>query len=151
MTFTTIALQNDRTLVRGTDIAGAVGETILDSSQWAELKQRELHMQAHDAYDAAVEAFYAPLVEAAAKVEGSFAPVQDPLSIVVLDEGTEAVQGQAAVVVKLTHDSQVLRLLEQGGSATDRLLWVNDSLEITAYVAPAVPSEVFDELSVPQV
>ena len=65
MGFSTLSLTGERIVVKGTDIEGGVGETILDASQWNELKARKTFDSATDAFNEAVEAFFAPLMEAA--------------------------------------------------------------------------------------
>jgi hypothetical protein len=128
MGFSTLSLTGERIVVKGTDIEGGVGETILDASQWNELKARKTFDSATDAFNEAVEAFFAPLMEAADKIGKTLEKPEDSLGFVVLDEGVEATPGRAPHVVKLTKDSMILRLLEDGN--TDRLVWVGDSLEI---------------------
>jgi hypothetical protein len=131
--------------VKGTDIDGVHGETVLDASQWLELKARKDVQSAGAEFDAAVEAFYAPLIAAAEKVGKSLDKPTDSLAHVVLDEGAEATPGRAPIVVNLSKDSMVLRLLEDGN--TDRLIWVDGELEIlevlpgTSVAAPWVDDE----------
>jgi len=146
--FTTRTLTNDRVMVKGTDIDGGVGETVLDASQWNDLKARNDVKTATADFDAAVEAFYAPLLEAAEKANRSLERPTDSLAHVVLDEGQEAVPGRAPQIVNLTKDSMVLRLLEDGN--TDRLIWVDGELEILevlpgTHQSPAEPT--FDEVA----
>jgi len=131
MTFTTTPLTGDRVLVKGRDIAGTEGTTVLDAGQWNELNQRDNLNQAQAIFDAAVETMFAPLIEAAEKAGKVLEGTTDPMAYVVLDEGSE---GQAATprqVVPLTRDSIVLRIIESGD--TDRLVWVGDELEVVAY------------------
>lgn len=140
MTFTTTALVGDRVLVRGEDFLGTSGQVVLDSSQWAEVNRTKQFKEATKEFDAAVEEFFAPLTEAAdkAKAKGQ-APEQDPIEFVVLEEGENGTPGKPAHLVKLTKDSVVLRLIEENAD-TDRLAWVNDTLEILA--ASQAPSNV---------
>ena len=126
--FTTTNLTGERVLVRGTDQFGTEGQTIVDAEQWNDVKARSSHMEAHENFEAAVEEFFAPIMEAADLLNSSAQPKVDPISYVVLQEGTEAEQGRDEIAVKLTVDSIVLRLLEQGDY--DRLVWVNDQLEV---------------------
>ncbi len=128
MTFTTMNLTNDRVLVKGSDVHGGHGETILDASQWVELGQRSALRTAQADFDAAVDAFFAPLTEAAEKASKTVERPTDSSAFVVLDEGTEGQQAVAPVIVSLTKDSIVLRLIEEGN--TDRLVWVGDELEV---------------------
>lgn len=126
--FTTTNLTNERVLVRGTDQFGTEGQTIVSASQWNDVQARSSHLEAHENFDAAVEQFFAPLMEAADLLNTSAQPKVDPISYVVLQEGTEAEQGRDEIAVKLNVDSIVLRLLELGDY--ERLVWVNDQLEV---------------------
>lgn len=131
MTFTTVKLTNHRVIVRGTDSFGAQGETVLDSEQWDRINKRTDHDAAVEAFNEAVTTFFAPLTDA---IEAAEAATQgegpDPVSYVVLNEGTVATSGEERQVVNLTRDSIVLRLIEEGQS--DRLVWVNKELEVLA-------------------
>lgn len=131
MSFTITNLAGDRALVTGTDFAGTAGKLLVDASEWNEFNANNKHMDAHDAFDAAVEEFFAPLNDAVAALKDTGKPKLDPLFFVTVQEGSAAVEATAEVVVHLSHDSAVLRLIEQN-PATDRLLWVNDALEILA-------------------
>jgi hypothetical protein len=129
MTFTTNALTGGRVLVRGQDSTGTNGETVLDGTEWAQAKAQAAHFEAHEGFDAAVEEFFAPLVEAAEKLESSLAmPALDRSSYFVIDEGEEATPGRSSTVIKLGRDSVILRLIEEGQS--DRLVWVAGDLEV---------------------
>jgi len=138
MTFTTINLTGNRVLVRGTDITGATGECTLDGNQWVELNGRSDLDKAQAAFDAAVEEFFAPLTKAAEAAKRSIEVPEDSNAYVVLDEGSEGEARRPKQVVKLTRDSQVLRLIESGN--TDRLIWVNDQLEVTESSVAPTPS-----------
>lgn len=136
MTFTTTALTGSRVLVKGQDLNGAVGETVLDSSQWEEINAHRSFDQAQDEYAAVVDEFFKPLLEAAEKAEKVGIVAPDPLTYVVLHEGEEGKPSRQEQRVSLTQDSQILRLLDSGN--TDRLIWVGDELEIAATaVVPA--------------
>lgn len=130
MSFSITRLVNHRVLVTGTDTFDVSGKVTLDSSQWDEIKANTQYSEALDAFDAAVESFFAPLVEAAEAAEKA-APVAvpvDPMSYVVLNEEVEGVQAQPAQLIHLNADSIVLRLIEFGD--TDRLVWVDGRLEV---------------------
>lgn len=133
MTFTTLNLTNERVLVKGNDVYGGVGSTTLDASQWNELKVRKDLKAAQEDFDAAVEEFYAPIMAAADKAAKVLEKPEDSAAFIVLDEGTEGVAHQPKQIVKLTRDSIILRLIEGGN--TDRLIWVNDELEILEVLA----------------
>lgn len=128
MSFIIRNLTGDRVSVKGQDVDGVDGETVLDARQWRELEQRAQVKEATAEFDAAVEAFYAPLIKAAEATKKSFERPEDSISFIVLDEGEEPVAGRAPQVVHLNKDSVVLRILESGN--TDRLIWVDGSLEV---------------------
>lgn len=130
MTFNTTPLVGERVLVKGTDIAGTSGSTVLDGSQWAELNAHKALNKATEAYDDAVEEFFAPLVEAAEQMKQAIAKPTDSIGFVVLDEGTEGETFRPRQVVELTRDSVILRIIESGD--TTRLVWVDGDLEVTA-------------------
>ena len=135
MSFNTTKLTNQRVLVAGTDVNGVSGQTIVHSAQWDELNQRDDVSRAQEAFDAAVHEFFKPLTDAAEKAKRSIEVPEDSASYVVLDEGSEGEARRPRQVLKLSHDSIVLRLIEEGN--TDRLIWVNGELEVTeASVAP---------------
>ena len=131
--FTTINLAGDRVLVRGVDTYGTNGETVLDGSEWAEVQRHEAKKEAAEAFDAAVDEFYAPLVEAAEALNEGLQPTEDPNAYVVFHEGVEGVEEKPAIRVKLSKDAQILRLL--ASDHTDRLIWVDGDLEILQYVS----------------
>jgi hypothetical protein len=141
MTFTITRLVGNRAMVRGTDVHGSAGETVVDTTQWDDINGHGEYDQAQSAFDAAVQEFFAPLTEAAEKLAKAVNTPQDSLGYVVLQEGTDPVQGEERVLVKLTPDSMILRAIETG--ETDRLVWVGDNLEVAEYVT--VNEEVIDE------
>jgi len=130
MTFTTSKLTGERVLVRGTDVFGAIGETVLDSSQWSEVNSRKEFSQATDEFDKAVAEFFKPLTEAAEKIGKKMEKQPDAASYVVLSEAQAGVEAKPGQLIKLTNDSICLRLIEQGN--TDRLVWVDKKLEVLA-------------------
>ena len=145
MAFTTTALVDNRVLVQGTDFLGVDGKCVLDSSQWLEVNKTTQFKQATSEFDDAVKAFFAPLEEAADKLEAAKkGDAPDPVTFVVLDEETKGVPAKPGRFVQLTHDSIVLRLLEQG--AHDRLAWVNETLEVIA--SPSQATLPVDEAAV---
>ena len=131
--FTVTALANEHFLVEGTDVRGNSGECVVYGGDWLEIKRALGTDTAKEQLDAAIEEFFKPLVEAADAFAAAKAPVVDALSVVVLNEGTAGEPAREREVVHLTRDSQILRAIEEG--ATDRLLWVDGELVITA--APA--------------
>jgi hypothetical protein len=135
MSFTIIKLAGDRALVKGRDTAGTYAQQILDASEWNEVNAHTKHKDAHEAFDAAVEEFFAPLNNAIAEIKDSTKPKQDPLFFVTVQEGSDGVEATDEILIRLNHDSAVLRLIEQDPD-TDRLLWVNDTLEILEATDP---------------
>ena len=131
--FTTTALANELFLVEGTDVRSKHGECIVDGGEWLAIKRALGTDTAKAQLDAAVEEFFKPLVEAADAFAAAKAPVVDALSVVVLNEGTAGEPAREREVVHLGRDAQILRAIEDG--TTDRLLWVDGVLVITA--APA--------------
>lgn len=126
MTFHVQNMIGDQALVSGTDKLGNKGKTIVITHQWDELKARTNFSSAVEDFDAAVQAFFKPLTEAAEKAEQAMQrKQQDPTEYVVLTEGTEGVEAQPAEIIQLTRDSIILRLIEEGN--TDRLVWVDES------------------------
>jgi len=134
MSFSTTRLVNNQVLVQGTDIFSVYGRTTLDSTQWDEIKADGQYSEAIDAFDAAVKQFFAPLLEAAEAAQQAAPSMDtvDPIAYVVLNEEVEGVEAQPAQLIHLTNDSIVLRLIEQG--ETDRLVWVDGTLEILELV-----------------
>ena len=130
---TAIALANEFFLVEGTDVRSKHGECIVDGGEWLAIKRALGTDTAKAQLDAAVEEFFKPLVEAADAFAAAKAPVVDALSVVVLNEGTAGEPAREREVVHLGRDAQILRAIEDG--TTDRLLWVDGVLVITA--APA--------------
>lgn len=140
--FTITRLMGERAQVSGTDVAGNSGRTVVSTAQWDELNANTAFDKAKEAFDEAVENFFKPLTDAAEKLETAMSRPEDSIGYVVLHEGVSGTQAQDEVIVKLTRDSIVLRLIEEGD--TDRLLWVGDDLEITAAAAPATDVVVED-------
>ena len=136
--FNVTELAGHRALVTG---EGAQ-QCILDTTERDELFAKIDHMGIDVAFDAEVERFFAPLVDAVQeyderhrKVADRFNLLNDPAFSVVLKPAVEAVAGEPEQRVVLSHDSVVLRLIDEG--QTDRLVWVgNDRIEIIARATP---------------
>lgn len=140
--FTTTALANEFFLVEGTDARSRYGEHVLDGSEWLEIKRALGTDTAKAELDAAVEEFFKPLVEAADAFAAAKAPVVDALSVIVLNEGTTGEPAREREVIHLSQASQILRAIEEG--TTDRLLWVDGSLVLTAAPAEAPVPDVVE-------
>lgn len=129
MTFTKLNLSGQRVLIKGTDSQGTTGQTIVSSEEWTEVLRHTGTSQAQKDFDASVEKFFAPITDAAEALTLQFNDrVRDPLSFVSLQEGVAPTAGQEEAVIRLSHDSMVLRALDEGHD--DRLIWVGDTLEI---------------------
>ena len=131
--FTATALANEHFLVEGTDVRGKYGECVVYGGEWLEIKRALGTDTAKAQLDAAIEEFFKPLVEAADAFTAAKTPVVDALSVVVLNEGTDGQAARPREVVRLSGAAQILRAIEE--DMTDRLLWVDGDLVITA--APA--------------
>jgi hypothetical protein len=108
------------TMVRGTDVTGAEGSTVLWSDAWQAVQKAKAQDEAMSEFDASVEAFFAPLTEAADKL----ASINEPSEWETVTIG-EQVEGQTAKVIHLDHDGVLLRLLaETDGSS---LRWLDQS------------------------
>jgi hypothetical protein len=127
--FTTTDLVGGRTLVEGTDINGVTGKTVLNNTQYNELKGNSAHAVAHEAFDKAVEKFYAPLTKAAEALEAANVATED-IFVEKISDAVEAVAARPAQYVRLTANTIILRRIEAGD--TDGLVWVGDTLEIVA-------------------
>ncbi len=132
---TTLLVNGGGTLVQGTDVNGVYGQTVVDSSQWEEIKADQNFSAAAADFDKAVDKFFAPILKAAEKLEAKIEvnTTPDPISYIVLKEPVEGVAPEAGDLRRLTRDSMVLRLIESGN--TDRLVWVDGNLEVTAVLA----------------
>lgn len=128
--FNTTILAGQRVLVTGSK---KNQQTILDSTEWDSIKAHQAYHLAGEAYDEAVTAFFAPIVEAAEKANAALAeslPKRDDAFVIVLSEGTEGVEEVEPEVIQLGRDAAILRMIESGD--TSRLVWVGDTIEITA-------------------
>ena len=114
--FNTTILAGQRVLVTGSK---KNQQTILDSTEWDSIKAHQAFHLAGDAFDEAVTAFFAPIVEAAEKANAALAeslPKRDDAFVIVLSEGIEGVEE----VVQLGRDAAILRMIESGD--TSRLI-----------------------------
>lgn len=127
MTFTIQRLTGARAVVRGTDTNGVDGECVVSTAQWDSVTAHDKQHQAQEDFDAAVEEFFKPLTDAAERASQTVQTVDED-SFIVLHEGVEGVPGRPADILRLNHDSIVLRIIEQGNH--DRLVWVNECLEV---------------------
>ena len=108
------------TMVKGTDVTGAEGSTVLWSDAWQAVQMAKAQSEAMAEFDASVETFFAPLTEAADKL----ATFNQPSEWETVTIG-EKVEGQDVKVIRLDHDGVLLRLLaETDGS---QLRWLDAS------------------------
>lgn len=144
MTFKVQTLAGQAAVISGTDINGITGQCVVSTYQWDHLKKDLAVRAAHEEFDAAASEFYAPLEAATdALIEAQKqhnADTIDPAFEIVLEEGTEAVAATRRKAIKLDRDTVLLRLIDDGQG--DRLIWVNDCLEILAET-PAYPVPSF--------
>lgn len=139
MTFATQKLVGERVLVNGSDSYGHEGSCVLDSTQWTEVNGSKAWSLATADFDKAVHEFFAPIEAAIDALGAATKPKEkDPASYVVLQEPVVGVPAQPGNLVHLTHDSIVLRLLESGQH--NRLVWVDNTLEILELSTPAAPA-----------
>ena len=140
-TLTITELAGDQVLVSGRDVRGTAGEEILDGSEYFARQRAAATQVAADEMDAEIQAFYAPLAEAADRLKAKLEVVTDPLLYVVEQEEQVGTPAAAKVVRKLGRDEAILRALETGHG--DRLIWVKEQLVITAAPTsvPATPVE----------
>ena len=130
MSFTTINLANDQVLVEGTDLRGNSGSVVLDGTEWNAMQERDRISGAFEKFDESIEAFFAPLVEAAKQVSEAHKVTIDPLLYIVEQEEVQPQEGKAERLVRLGTDTVILRAIAL--DKTDRLIWVNGSLVVTA-------------------
>lgn len=136
MTLSITRLVGHRARIKGTDAEGVDGQCTVDTSQWDDLTQHKVIEQAQADFDSAVEEFLAPINEAIEKANAAATVEEDAVTYVVLEEAEEGKPSQREVRVQLSHDSQILRLIEEGKG--NRLVWMGDTLEILE-AAPAQP------------
>lgn len=144
--FEMLELTGNRVVVTGTDLLGQTGKVVIDGTEWAGLKRHDAAHQAEAEFDAALQAWAAPMIEAQEKYEAAIAADdQDPLEYMVLHEEVVATEGRPEVRARLSKDSQILRLIEDNDF--DRLYWVTESnLEILkAGASPVQPMLDEDE------
>lgn len=141
-TFRTTALAGNRILVDGNDGVDN-HKVILDAEEFNGLHTRDLQLAAGEAFDKAVEDFFAPLTAASEALATAAKPDRDPAFFIVIEEGSVGSVEQREIVHYLEKDTVVLRLIEQG--STDRLIWVGDSIEVLAS-APQVDELKLEEI-----
>lgn len=118
--FEVTPLLDGRTLVEGTDIKGVEGRTVLSSPAWRAVLDYRKQDEAMAEFDKTVEAFFAPLTEAADKLAET---TVNPWATVTIGE---SVEGVTAREVTLDEQGIILRLLaETDGSM---LRWVGNDL-----------------------
>lgn len=144
-TFAIQKLASERALVTGHDEYGKPRRTILSTLEYSEVKAEHAKQIAVEDFDAAIEEFYAPIIEAAEAIKRSVDQVEDPDFFVETQAESEGTPAQPRVVRRLQRDTVILRLIESGN--TDRLIWVDDTIEILAYEAPSNEDITVPELA----
>lgn len=134
MTFTTVKLAGQRTLVTGEDAHGNNGKVVLQSREWDYVKAESTQDHRLAEFNAVVDEFFKPLTDAVDAYNEGVKSDVDPIDTVTIGDEVEGVEHKPAKVIVLSHDSKVLRLIEEGQH--DRLIWVGDQLEITEFVPP---------------
>ena len=129
MTFNLTMLAGNQALITGDK---SKQRCVLDATQWIQIKQHQARIEAEEVFDATVEEFYKPLTEAAGEYESRLGQIMkaDPAFEYVLQPGTEGTEKTSREVYYLDNASAILRMIESGN--TDRLIWVNDQILITA-------------------
>ena len=127
MSFTITYLAGDRALVQED-----THQIILDAEEHLSLKRHLEEKSLVVGFDQTVKDFFGPIVEAAEKINELRAKEADldPDLYVVLTEAVEGVEPVRREAYKLTKDTVILRLIEEG--RTERLIWIGDQLEILA-------------------
>lgn len=143
-TFNIRLLAGERALITGTDDAGDKHKTIVSTMDFNARKQRNTVVLAQEEFDKAVEEFYAPIIAAAEAVNKKVEPVRDPAFFEVVQEETMGVAPKQEIVHRLPHDTVILNLIEAG--KTDRLIWIDDTIEVLEYVAPTTTEVEVPEL-----
>ena len=130
MSFNTVKLAGARVLVTG-DLPEQ--HIILDSSEWDDVKLHSAFQQADALFNEKVKEFFQPISDAADAAHALVEALEnkdDPAFYINVEAGTEHIEGSPAVTVRLSRESVILRMLEEGD--TSRLIWVGSSLEIIA-------------------
>ena len=134
-----------------------LGEVVkLYPHDWLTYKKAQAEQAALEAanaeYEQAVNDTFADIIEVAKKLESTLAGINqpDPNRYVTLREATEGAKAKKEIVVELDHDSQIVRLIENG--EFDRLEWTvyadHAEIDILAYEpAPLLEDIVIDEPS----
>ena len=139
--FNTTRLTNHRVLIEGPK-----GQHyIADGSQLVEIDAYLDAKDAEEQFNSEAEAFFAPLLDAADKVEAAFKARSDARDAytekVIFTEGRPAIPAVEEDSVELTYDSQILIRLRRGKDdqlrwvGKDRIVIVEDDEKIAEYSA----------------
>ena len=132
--FKTTKLAGHRVLVQGSEKDQTC---ILDSSEWDEVRASLTATVATEAYDAAIERFFAPITKAADKLDAALAKAMGPTdsrSQIVINPGVQAVEGVEPEIIELGRDATILRMIES--DHTEQLIWVGGSIELLQLEEP---------------
>ena len=123
MTFTVTPLVSGGHLVEGQDSKGVDGTTVLHSASWGYVQHLKIHEVADAEFDATVEAFFAPLTDAAEAHVAALTPASSKFTSVKFGEDVE---GKSARTVELDEAGVVLNILDSTDGSS--LRWVNGTL-----------------------
>ena len=145
MTFTINRLAGGRAIVDGTDVLNYTDRMVIDTTEWDRFNHDLQVQDAAESFDEAVREFYAPIIDAAEALSAQvpFEKDSDPLFYEVVAPAIDHVEGRSEVRIHLSKDSVILKLIERGD--TDRLVWVNGSLEILEAAPDIQPVVAFTE------
>ena len=130
-------------VIRGTDKFGETGSQLVRTRVWDSYQDIIGQKDKVEAFDSAVEEFYAPLMGKLEELEAANEAAEDPLNPrTVVEEGGSHVASQATLYVELDRDGQLIEAVTLG--LFDRLSWVGGELFIEAQVQPA--ATVLDSL-----
>ena len=137
--FNITKLAGHKLLVTGT----ANQAVVLDTTEWDGVAAIIAEHDAQHTYDEQVEAFFAPLTEAADKLENATlaTDLQDPAFVVTLHDEVEGTESKDAVQMHLSNEATIVRLLLAGDFS--RLIWVGDK-EIAILALDPVVADVED-------
>ena len=140
MSFKITRLQDDRIIVSGSDIQGHTDQIVVDGTQWLWLQGADKESEAVEAFDKAMEEFYAPLAKATDALHAAKANKVDALNYIVVQEGKAGTPAAEEILVELTHDSKILRLIAEDELAP-RLIWITTGDTVSLEILAEDPTE----------
>ena len=131
--FSITTLQGSRALVRGTDVTGTTGQTVLSTKVHDSISAAVNRNNAKQDMDDTFRDFFAPLTEALADFEDvRHAETCDGADreVFVVEQPVQAVEATPGEFIELDQDAKILVRIQRG--MFDTLIWVGDKLEILA-------------------